>query len=93
MTSGSSSRAFLPTSINVDNLAVQFSVTNPDTNKPSSRHLGMRLFKIRDYIAASCARCTHVGTQFNIADIFTKSLAKTAFWGFTNLMMCTRETK
>ena len=77
--------------INVDNLALQFSVTNLDTNKPGSRHLGMRLFKIRDYIAASSARCTHIGTEFNIADMFTKSLAKTLFWRFTDLVMCQRE--
>ena len=81
----------MPTTINVDNLALQFSVTNPDTNKPGSRHLGMRLFKIRDYIAASCARCTHIGTEFNIADMFTKSLAKNLFWRFTDLVMCQRE--
>jgi hypothetical protein len=82
---------FLPTTINVANLALQFSVTNPDTNKPGSRHLGMRLFKIRDYIAGSCARCTHIGTEFNIADLFTKSLAKNLFWKFTDLIMCQRE--
>ena len=51
----------------------------------------MRLFKIRDYIAASCARCTHISTIYNISDMFTKSLAKTAFWGFTNLVMCQRD--
>ena len=82
---------FLPTTINVDNLALKFSVTNPDTNKPGSRHLGMRLFKIRDYIAGACARCSHIGTEFNIADMFTKSLGKNLFWHFTNLIMCQRE--
>ena len=81
---------YAPTTIVVDNQAVQFSVVNPDTNKTRSRHLDMRLFKTRDYVKDRYARVLHIGTAMNIADVFTKPLGKTLFKKFTSLFMAPR---
>ena len=78
---------FKSTTMMIDNLGVQFSAQNPDTNKHGSRHLDMRLFKIRDYVKARCLRIMHVATQCNIADMFTKSLPRQPFWKFISLFM------
>ena len=75
----------------IDNLSVQLSAQNPDTNKQGSRHLNMRLFKIRDYIKARCVRVMHVATKCNIADMFTKSLPRIPFWGYISLFLVTPE--
>ena len=71
----------------VDNMGLKFTVTNPYTNQQRSRHLDMRLFKIRDYIKGQCARVVHIDTTDNIADMFTKPLPKSTFLGFRKLMM------
>jgi hypothetical protein len=66
----------------------RFTVTNPDTNQQRSRHLDTRLFKIRDYIKAQCARVVHIDTTDNIVDMFTKPLPKVSFRMFRDLLMC-----
>jgi hypothetical protein len=79
---------FKPSMVLIDNMGLRFTVTNPDTNQQRSRHLDMRLFKIRDYIKAQCARVVHVDTTDNIADMFTKPLPKVSFRLFRDLLMC-----
>ena len=87
MTTGSGALFNPPATIMVDNLSTQFSVNNPDTNKIGTRHLDMRLFKVRDYIAACCVQIIHDATQFNVADMFIKSLSRPTFTGFVMLFM------
>ena len=78
---------FKPSMVLIDNMGLKFTVTNPDTNQQRSRHLDMRLFKIRDYIKGQCARVVHIDTTDNIADMFTKPLPKSTFLGFRKLLM------
>ena len=79
---------FPPSIVLIDNMGLSFTANNPDTNQQRSRHLDMRLFKIRDYIKGQCARVVHVDTTDNVADMFTKPLAKVMFKMFRDLLMC-----
>ena len=53
----------------------------------SSKHLDVRYFKTRDYIEAGILSFTYVDTSDNIADFFTKSLARPAFSRFRRFLM------
>ena len=78
---------FQATPLLTDNLSLKHTVSNPDTNQARSRHLDMRLFKIRDFIKGRCARVVHIDTTDNVADMFTKPLGTTAFRLFRDLFM------
>ena len=90
---------FKPTVVLTDNQPVSQTVNNPDTSSQRSRHLDIRLFRVRDYIVHSALRVVHCRTECNIADMFTKALTKVAFrrlrdtfmtsepWGIKSMFM------
>lgn len=69
-----------------DNKSAIFTSNNPRTT-PQSKHLDVRYFKTRDYIEAGILSFTYVDTSDNIADFFTKSLARPAFSRFRRFLM------
>jgi hypothetical protein len=69
-----------------DNKSAIFTSNNPRTT-PQSKHLDVRYFKTRDYIEAGTLSFTYVDTSDNIADFFTKSLARPAFSRFRRFLM------
>jgi hypothetical protein len=69
-----------------DNKSAIFTSNNPRTT-PQSKHLDVRYFKTRDHIEAGILSFTYVDTNDNIADFFTKSLARPAFSRFRRFLM------
>ena len=61
-----------------DNLGATQTVNNPDTSW-RTRHLDVKYFKVRDYIREQKLTVSHVSTNLNVADFFTKALAYPLF--------------
>ena len=64
-----------------DNLGATQTVNNPDTSW-RTRHLDVKYFKVRDYIKEMKLTVSHVSTNLNVADFFTKALVYPVFSKF-----------
>ena len=65
-----------------DNLGTTQTINNPDSTSQKSRHIDTRYFKIRQYVQGQMLRVAYIGTDFNIADLFTKGLTLPKFSKF-----------
>ena len=61
-----------------DNLGAVQTVTNP-TSSVGNRHLDLRYFKTREYIKRLLLVVSHIPTNLNVADMFTKPLLFSPF--------------
>jgi hypothetical protein len=68
-----------------DNLGATQTVNNPVTSW-RTRHLDVKYFKIRDYIKEQKLTVSHISTNLNVADFFTKALAYPMFSKFRNYL-------
>ena len=75
-----------PTPLMCDNKGTTFTAKNPFTSA-RSRHLDSRWFCIRDYIKDRVLRVSHIPTDKNVADIFTKALDKPKFLALRRYLM------
>ena len=57
-----------------DNLGTTQTINNPNSASPGTKHIDTRFFRIRQWVSQSALRVAYVGTDFNIADYFTKGL-------------------
>ena len=64
-----------------DNLGATQTVNNPDTSW-RTRHLDVKYFKVRDYIKEQKLAVSHISTNLNVADFFTKALVYPQFCKF-----------
>ena len=62
-----------------DNLGTTKTINTPDSTSQKSRHIDTRYFKIRQYVQRQMLRVAYIGTDFNIADLFTKGLTTPKF--------------
>lgn len=68
-------RISLPFTIFEDNLGC-IAIAKDPTNHKGTRHMNPKLFFVRDDIRNGSVKLEHISTDANIADIFTKSLAR-----------------
>jgi hypothetical protein len=76
---------FRPFPLFNDNLGSTQTVNNPDTSW-RTRHLDVKYFKVRDYIREMKLTVSHIATQLNVADFFTKALNFKPFSRFRTYM-------
>ena len=69
-----------------DNKSVTFTAKNPLTST-KSRWLDVRWFRLREFVKAGFVRISHIFTQQNVADFFTKPLQKDAFLRMRRFLM------
>ena len=65
-----------------DNLGTTQTLNNPESTSPRSKHIGTRYFRTRDFIREQKLRVGYIGTDFNVADFFTKALKSPKFHTF-----------
>ena len=75
-----------PTPLLGDNKASTFTANTPSTGA-MSKHIDIRYKKVREYVASGELRVVHVGTDYNVADFFTKGLAIGKFSRFRDFLM------
>jgi hypothetical protein len=71
-------RIYSPVTIFEDNLGC-IAIAKDPTNHKATRHMNPKLFFVRDEIRNGSVKLEHISTIENIADIFTKSLARPRF--------------
>ena len=52
----------------------------------NSRHIDTRYFRIRQHVAKQDIRVAYLGTDFNVADFFTKGLTNPKFKDFRHML-------
>ena len=65
-----------------DNLGTTQTINNPNSVSPGIKHIDTRFFRIRQWVEAAKLRIAYVGTDFNVADFFTKGLTWPKFSRF-----------
>ena len=58
-----------------DNLGTTQTINRPDSTSPGIKHIDTRYFRIRQWVEHGKLRVAYVGTDFNVADFFTKGLS------------------
>jgi hypothetical protein len=53
----------------------------------SSKHVEIKLFKLRHFIQLGSIEISHIGTEENVSDLLTKSLARIKFLKFRSQLM------
>ena len=56
-------------------------------NNSRSKHIDIRFHFIREKVEQKIMRLSHIATELNLADIFTKPLTSEVFSNFTNQIM------
>lgn len=69
-----------------DNKSVTFTANNPLTSS-KSRWLDVRWFRLREFVKAGFVKISHIFTQQNVADFFTKPLQKDSFLRLRRFLM------
>ena len=69
-----------------DNKSVTFTAKNPLTST-KSRWLDVRWFRLREFVKAGFVRISHIFTQQNVADFFTKPLQAESFLRMRRFLM------
>ena len=67
-----------PVEVATDNKAA-FDLCHRFTSAQNSRHIDRKLFKMRELRGAGLVTVSHVPTEFNPADLFTKILSRQPF--------------
>ena len=67
-----------PTVLYIDNQSAIAQANNPEDRR-RSKHIGVRYHLVRESVESGIIRTEHARTDMQIADIFTKPLARTAF--------------
>ena len=75
-----------PIPVMCDNQSTVFTVHNPVLSH-RSKHLDVRMFKARQFIAEQLINPLYCPTACNLADFWTKSLERTHFEKFRNIIM------
>jgi len=75
-----------PTPLLCDNKAATFTANTPSTSE-RSKHIDVRHMKVREYVANGDIRVVHIGTNYNVSDLFTKGLPIQKFSQFRDLLM------
>ena len=75
-----------PTPLLADNKASTFTANTPSTGV-RSKHIDVRFLKVREYVAQGDLRVVHIGTDYNVADFFTKGLPIRKFSYFREMVM------
>ena len=75
-----------PIPIMCDNQSTVFTVHNPVVSH-RSKHLDVRMFKSRQFIADRLINPLYCPTALNVADFFTKSLDQSHYEKFRNIIM------
>ena len=66
-----------------DNKGTTQTVNNPET-RTTNKHIAVKEFVTRRYVASQQLRVAYVPTHLNLADFFTKALMYRAFADFRN---------
>ena len=69
-----------------DNLGTTQTINRPETTSMNSRHIDTRYFRIRQHVAKQDIRVAYLGTDYNVADFFTKGLTNPKFKDFRNML-------
>ena len=75
-----------PINILGDNKSVTFTAKNPLTSV-KSRWMDVRWFRLREFVKEGFVRISHIYTQQNVADFFTKPLQKDNFLRLRRFLM------
>jgi hypothetical protein len=69
-----------------DNLGTTQTINRPETTSMNSRHIDTRYFRIRQHVARQDIRVAYLGTDYNVADFFTKGLTNPKFKDFRHML-------
>ena len=67
-----------PTVLYIDNQSAIAQANNPEDRR-RSKHIGVRYHLVRECVEGGIIQTQHARTDMQVADIFTKPLARTAF--------------
>ena len=70
-----------------DNAGCIVLATDPDQNRPRTKHIGIKYHHFRDQVRNGTITVKKVDTKLNWADIFTKPLVAARFISLRQLMM------
>jgi hypothetical protein len=62
-----------------DNLGTVQTINRPESSSQRSKHIDTRYYSVRQYVKEQKLAVAYLGTEFNIADFFTKALTKPKF--------------
>ena len=57
-----------------DNLGTTQTINRPESTSQGSKHIDTRYFRVRQWVQQKALRVAYVGTDYNVADFFTKGL-------------------
>ena len=57
-----------------DNLGTTQTINRPESTSQGSKHIDTRYFRVRQWVQQNALRVAYVGTDYNVADFFTKGL-------------------
>ena len=69
-----------------DNLGTTQTINRPETTSINSRHIDVRYFRIRQHVQNQDIRVAYLGTDYNVADFFTKGLINPKFSHFRDML-------
>ena len=75
-----------PLQIFNDNLGTTQTINNPEATSQRSKHIDVRYLRIRQHVQRQQLRVSYLGTDFNVADFFTKALKNPKFSGFLKVI-------
>ena len=76
-----------PSIIYEDNAGCIVLATEPDQNRPRTKHIGIKYHHFRDQVRLGHLKVTKIPTALNWADIFTKPLVHTKFVALRKMLM------
>lgn len=62
-----------------DNLGTTQTINRPESSSQRSKHIDLRYYCVRQYVRDMKIRVAYIGTDYNIADFFTKGLTYPKF--------------
>ena len=57
-----------------DNLGTTQTINRPDSTSQGSKHIDTRYYRVRQWVQQKALRVAYIGTDYNVADFFTKGL-------------------
>ena len=76
-----------PSIVYEDNAGCLVLATEPDQNRPRTKHIGIKYHHFRDQVRLGHLKVTKIPTALNWADIFTKPLVQTKFVALRKMLM------
>ena len=69
-----------------DNLGTTQTINNPESTSQRSKHIDIRYLRVRQYVQKQLLRYSYIGTDFNVADFFTKALKNPKYGYFLEVI-------